>query len=210
MQVIAHRGQWFSPEDKNSREALCRAFQAGYGVETDIRDLAGKLVVSHDMPKGDALPLNVMLEDYHRAGGTGTLALNIKSDGLTDALNSLLNEYEIRRYFCFDMSVPDTLPYLRAEMNAAARLSEYEPEGPLSKQASFYWVDNFHNLILDMNLLEDWMHSGKQVCLVSPELHGYGHHAYWKTLASLPKDLLAKDELMLCTDFAEQAREYFA
>lgn len=210
MQILAHRGHWLTPEEKNSRQALQRAFQSGFGVETDVRDFDGTLVVSHDMPGREALPLNEMFEDYIQAEDPGTLALNIKSDGLTDVIQQLLIQYGIKRYFCFDMSVPDTLPYLHNGLNAAARLSEYEPEGLLSDLAPVLWVDGFQYQDVPGESLGAWLGWGKQVCLVSPELHGRDYAPYWQKLRERPDILWKYPDLMLCTDYPEQAREYFA
>jgi len=207
MHILAHRGYWLTPTEKNSRAALQRAFTAGMGVETDIRDLSGELVISHDMPQHDALPLAAVLEDYVRAGQPGWFALNIKSDGLTAALHRLLAHYALQRYFCFDMSVPDTLPYLRAGMCTAARLSEYEPEGLLSEQAPVLWVDGFAGQTVSPARLRTWLERGKQVCLVSPELHGRHPDALWALLASLPDAVRRHPGLMLCTDLPDAARE---
>lgn len=55
IEILAHRGWWTSREDQNSLDALTRALTAGFGVETDIRDCAGRLVVSHDMPTAPRL-----------------------------------------------------------------------------------------------------------------------------------------------------------
>ncbi|ASV56828.1 hypothetical protein LJPFL01_3465 [Lelliottia jeotgali] len=210
MQILAHRGHWLTPGEKNSRQALQRAFQSGFGVETDVRDFDGTLVVSHDMPGHEALPLSVMFEDYVQAENPGTLALNIKSDGLTDVLQHLLIQHGIKHYFCFDMSVPDTLPYLHRGLNAAARLSEYEPEGMLSELAPVLWVDGFQYQDVSPDRLEEWLGWGKQVCLVSPELHGREHAPFWHKLATLSDILWKYPALMLCTDYPEQAKEYFA
>ena len=53
--VLAHRGWWSDPQDKNTRAAFAKAFAAGYGVETDVRDQGGRLVISHDPPTGEDL-----------------------------------------------------------------------------------------------------------------------------------------------------------
>lgn len=215
MNILAHRGCWHAPEDKNSRLALQRAFSAGFGVETDIRDLDGTLVVCHDLPFQGALLLTAVLEDYVRAGSPGPLALNIKSDGLTKKLHQLLEHHGITqcsssRYFCFDMSVPDTLPYLKTGLVTAARISEYEPEGPLSALTQVLWVDGFYGLDVSAGRLQGWLNQGYQVCLVSPELHGRPHLALWEALASLPIALRLHDNLMLCTDYPYDAREVLA
>lgn len=200
MYFLAHRGWWNRASEKNTRLALSRAFQAGFGVETDIRDLDGELVISHDMPRRGALPLAVMLGDYVSAGRPGTLALNIKSDGLAAPLHHLLNFHKVTDYFCFDMSVPDTLSYLQEGMPVAARLSEYEQEGPLSERADHLWWDAFSERSLPVDRLQNWLLSGKRVCLVSPELHGRPTDAFWGQLTSLPDSIRHHKGLMLCTD----------
>jgi hypothetical protein len=43
MEILAHRGWWTSREHQNSLDALTRALTAGFGVEADIRDCAGRL-----------------------------------------------------------------------------------------------------------------------------------------------------------------------
>lgn len=210
MLMLAHRGYWLRAREKNTRTALMRAFEKVLGVETDIRDLNGELVISHDMPDTKALRLEEMLNGYVTAGKPGYLALNIKSDGLTGALHSLLHSYGIRRYFCFDMSVPDTLPYLSAGLNVAARLSEYEPEGALSRRAPMLWVDSFYGANFSADKIAGWLQAGKQICLVSPELHGRSPIALWDLLSSLPDMLRADPRLMLCTDFPLEAQEVLA
>ena len=56
MELLAHRGLWQEPAEKNSRIAFERAFQAGFGVETDLRDHGGTVVISHDPPGTTAEP----------------------------------------------------------------------------------------------------------------------------------------------------------
>ena len=38
MRILAHRGFWNSKEERNSIVAFEKAFQNGFGIETDIRD----------------------------------------------------------------------------------------------------------------------------------------------------------------------------
>ena len=54
MQILSHRGLWHSSMERNTKDAFVRSFDAGLGTETDLRDICGKIVVSHDMPHGDA------------------------------------------------------------------------------------------------------------------------------------------------------------
>lgn len=209
MRVLAHRGIWHVTTEKNTRQALRRAFMAGFGAETDVRDLDGELVISHDMPRQGALPFATVLEDYARAGQPGCLALNIKADGLAEAVGQLLKFHGITNYFCFDMSVPDTLTYLHAKLVTASRLSEYEPEGLLSDLTQVLWIDGFNDLCVSVTRLQNWLENGKQVCLVSPELHGRHPVALFHQLAVLPDSLRRHPSLMLCTDLPVEAREIF-
>lgn len=210
MQILAHRGLWRTDEEKNTRQSLQRAFKAGFGTETDIRDLDGELVVSHDMPRKGGLTLATMLDDYVKAGSPGTLALNIKSDGLSTSLQYLLNYYEIADFFCFDMSVPDALSYRDHHLPFAARLSEYEPEGLLSEQAAFLWWDMFDGDLPSVERLYDWLAQGKRVCIVSPELHGKPYKPYWEQLRTMPTSIRQHTSLQLCTDHPDYAGEFFS
>ncbi|EMJ5851796.1 hypothetical protein R5P12_003521 [Klebsiella aerogenes] len=206
MHILAHRGVWQHPEEKNTRKALNHAFRRGFGAETDVRDLNGELVISHDMPETGALPLETVLDDYRLAGQPGMLALNLKSDGLAVPLKQLLSQYGIHRYFCFDMSVPDTLACLQEGLIAAARVSEYEPEGKLSTLAAAIWVDGFTANPLNPEQLLRWLTQGKSVCLVSPELHGRAPAPFLDTLRALPEIVRSHPNLMLCTDFPASAQ----
>ena len=46
--IIAHRGLWKKPSEKNSKLALFKALENGFSIETDIRyDKDIGLVISH-------------------------------------------------------------------------------------------------------------------------------------------------------------------
>ena len=45
---------------KNTLSAFTRAFDNGFGVETDLRDYNGTLVISHDVPQEESL----LFEDF--------------------------------------------------------------------------------------------------------------------------------------------------
>ena len=46
--ILAHRGLWQNVAAKNSISSIKLALVNGFGLETDIRDLDGELVISHD------------------------------------------------------------------------------------------------------------------------------------------------------------------
>lgn len=206
MNLLAHRGLWKLPEDKNSLHALSAAFKLGIGIETDIRDCDGTLVVSHDPPlSSNSLRLDVLLEAYSEQHAQSVLALNIKSDGLHPSLLSAIERHNIKNYFIFDMSIPDTLGYLRLKMPCAARISEYEPNSALAKNATWIWLDSFYSEWFDISLIQSWLVEGKRVAVVSPELHHRPYLPLWRKLKSLHD----QSQVFLCTDFVMEAQEFF-
>lgn len=58
MEIISHRGYWKCKNEKNTKIAFNRSFNMGYGIETDIRDFRGELVISHDIATSESLQLN--------------------------------------------------------------------------------------------------------------------------------------------------------
>lgn len=219
MIYLAHRGFWKGTAEKNSRAVLSSAFANGFGVETDIRDLNGQLVISHDIATPPALALSTVLSDYDKAGRPGCLALNIKSDGLVHALLAELDQFEgmRRSAFVFDMSVPDSLHYLdHTDLRVFTRHSEYEPYPPFEMRADGVWMDCFVNQWVDPLEIVRRLRRGQQVAIVSPELHKRAvHKIFWQLLlkalenAQLPSEIINRN-LMLCTDFPQEAENFFS
>lgn len=206
MRLLCHRGYWWPNGAKNSRESLAEAIQRGYGVETDIRDCDGALVVSHDPPRSDtALSLDELLGAYEASTRRPCLALNIKSDGLYDVIALKVTEFQVSNFFVFDMSLPDMLGYARRKLPFAVRLSEYEQQNELLSEAPFVWLDGFHSDWYPVEFVEKLLCLNKKVAIVSPELHGRGHLTLWESL----KALGAHEGLYLCTDFVNEALEVF-
>jgi glycerophosphoryl diester phosphodiesterase len=206
MIFLAHRGHWLHPDDRNSAAALARAVSAGYGLETDIRDHDGALVVAHDPPTGAGLmTLDDLLDLYVSAGAPGALALNIKADGLHRPLLEALERWNLTNAFVFDMSTPDTLGYLRRGARVFTRQSEYEPQPAFYAQAAGVWLDCFERDWITAEVVEGHLAADKQVALVSPELHGRAHQDAWERW----RGLAGRGGLMLCTDFPDEARAVF-
>lgn len=213
MERLAHRGWWKTAEEKNSRVALERALAAGFGVETDLRDRSGEIVISHDPPGPNSpeLSFEQLLATYRRLDAKGTLALNIKSDGLAGEVLRLLQAYDLPPYFVFDMSVPDMLAYSRLQMRVFTRQSEIESPILLRDDATFFpsvgiWLDSFTEIWYSTDTIREHLDSGLDVCVVSPELHRREHHTWWEHLRSFLKttelDKTNKSgNLLLCTDF---------
>lgn len=99
--VVAHRGWWDVPAQQNTLPAFARAFDAGIGVELDVRDCVGSLVVSHDPPVGD-YEVHLGFSDVLRLLGDrdNVLAVNVKSCGLAPWFAKLRAP---RNWFFFDL-----------------------------------------------------------------------------------------------------------
>jgi glycerophosphoryl diester phosphodiesterase len=61
MNIISHRGFWRDKEEMNTRTSFLRAIENNFGIETDVRDHSGELVISHDMPIGDK---NITFDEF--------------------------------------------------------------------------------------------------------------------------------------------------
>jgi hypothetical protein len=203
MIILSHRGYWTVPDEKNSPIAFKRSFDLGFGTETDVRDCVGRLVISHDMPVGNELDLGDFLRIYGKR--KLPLAINIKSDGLVAPLKQAMQAAGISDWFVFDMSIPDMRSYLKAEVPVFARMSEVEKEPAWIDEVSGIWLDGFSDIWYDTNFIDRLLNKGLRVCIVSPELHGREHEAFWSKLSVLS----GRYGLMLCTDFPEQARDFF-
>lgn len=208
MNFIAHRGLWEIPEQKNTAGAFIKALQLGFGIETDVRDYRGELVISHDIPSDESIKFSEFLAIVKTHHKQSLLAINVKSDGLQDKFEgSAIEEFN---HFYFDMSVPDALIYSKLGMEFYTRYSDIEPSPSLFLESKGIWLDNFSSNTFDMEAAQGFLTAGKRVALVSPELHGYCYKEYWSDV----KEYIAKnreylDFIDLCTDYPLQAQEFF-
>jgi len=208
MIIISHRGYWKNQEEKNKQISFDRSFKLGYGTETDIRDYMGELVISHDIADEDSLKIQDFFRIYNSYSNPNlTLALNIKSDGLQAKLKQKLIEFGIENYFVFDMSIPDTLGYIRNNVVSFTRQSEYEPLPAFIEECQGIWLDAFESIWYDDKVLLNHLQNGKQVAIVSPELHKRSHLELWEYLRS--NNYHELDNVVLCTDLPEDATEFF-
>ena len=208
MQILSHRGYWKNKQEQNKKIAFNRSFESGFGTETDIRDLAGELVISHDLPVGGELTVEEFFKIYCKHDKNLPLALNIKSDGLQEPLKLLIEKYSIANYFVFDMSIPDTLKWIEHRVYFFSRESEFEPIPSFQEEATGIWIDCFLSDWISESQINKYLVQGKKVCLVSPDLHHREHHTFWKYLQTT--DILHNRNLMLCTDFPEEAKLFFS
>ncbi len=214
MLILAHRGLWRREAEKNSLGALHEALVQGFGVETDIRDDRGRVVISHDLPTGTDPSFEDFLDVYIRVGSLEPLALNVKSDGLQVNIKKSLDDRQIKsdRYFLFDMAVPDALPYLQMGMPCFTRESEIEPSPAFVDQASGVWLDCFFKDWINRGAILKHCDAGRRVALVSPELHRRDKSGAWACWREVYRSLRAQGRqsmMMVCTDHPIEARDYF-
>lgn len=207
MITISHRGYWKMPAEKNTSVAFDRSFSLGYGTETDLRDLGGKLVVSHDPPAMDAMHADDMFAQVAAHDPTLTLALNIKADGLQTLVSDAVTRHGLTGCFVFDMAVPDAVQWLKTDIAVFTRHSDVEEVPALYAKAKGVWLDAFGGDWWDMTTIAAHLAVGKQVAVVSPELHGRDHTAVWTMMRA--SEVCQSNDVILCTDIPETAKEFF-
>ncbi len=142
-----------------------------YGVELDLRDENGTLILSHD-------PFSVgeLFEDYLKKYRHGTMILNIKSERIEHRVLELINKYQIKSYFFLDSSFPMIfLLSNNGEKNIALRFSEYEGMDTIRAMAgkvAWIWVDCFTQFPVTKAIYDEMKALGYKLCMVSPELQG--------------------------------------
>ena len=195
--ILCHRGLWDSPLEGNSLESILRAISEGFGVEFDVRDSFGEVVIAHDPPVEEFRPptLTMLLEKLAKIEADSNMAINMKSDGLEPLIHSISVPH-----FFFDMSFPDQLSYQKAKRRLAIRVSEYEPlfASSLSSRADVIWIDAFQSdWYLEENVFERLLQEEATKVFVSPELHGRNYEGVWSALRPL---FLSRNDIMICTD----------
>ena len=200
IKIIAHRGFWKKEEEKNTKKAFERAFDSGFGIETDLRDIKGTIVISHNMPDGDEMTFEELLQLL--GGRNLTLALNIKADGQAEEIKSLLNKYNHTNYFTFDMSIPEMVFQHKVGLKVFTGISDIVPNPVLFEKAEGVWLDCFNSDWFGEKEILNIQKENKKICIVSPDLHKREYKDVWKKYKNVKG-------LMLCTDYPEEAEEFF-
>ena len=204
--ILAHRGHWKDEFDyeglaKNSLEAIGRAAELGFGLETDLRDFRGEIIISHD----PALNIDLNFADVLGFDLLGLVAFNIKADGLAPMISSLVDiarpQFE---YFFFDMSIPEMQRYASHNLPLADRMSEIEDSSGSNR--SYVWLDSFKTEWYIQ--VSEWLRlsKGKKVIVVSPELPG---RPYWQSWEWMANQMNLHTNLYLCTDYPLQFLSYW-
>lgn len=205
MQILSHRGLWFSPEERNKKEAFIRSFDSGLGTETDLRDICGKIVISHDMPTGNEISFEEVLQIMD--GRNLPLALNIKADGQAEVIKALLQKYGHSNYFTFDMSIPDMVVQINSCLTVFTGKSDILTEAVLLDKAAGVWLDSFYSDWFIAQDIDEILAQDKKLCIVSADLHKRDTSKQWDIIKQ--SNFFSTDNLMLCTDKPMEAKEFF-
>ena len=208
--IFAHRGRWNNNNEKNKMIALSSALQAGYSIETDIRDYQGSLCISHDPPSQDEIgSLDELLGFYKSRNCKSKLALNVKADGIQYLIKEKLTSYNITDYFLFDMSIPDHLKYKEMGLKEYMRVSEHESYEVLERTSEGIWYDFKRYTRPNIIGANRFLKKNQRLNFVSPELHGYTdmRATVWGIIREQGFHRL--DTFELCTDYPDEAYNYF-
>tara|TARA_B100000886_G_scaffold307078_1_gene239893 strand:+ start:47171 stop:47767 length:597 start_codon:yes stop_codon:yes gene_type:complete len=166
MEIIQHR--------RNKIDLLIST-PNNFGVEIDIRTYKNRLIIHHD-PCCEGIDFEEWLKFYNN----GTLILNVKEEGLEKMLLNILEKNNIEKFFFLDQSFPFLIKTSKqGEKRCAVRFSEYESlETVLNLKGliDWVWVDFFNKFPLDNESFIKLKDHQFKICLVSPELQGFGEN----------------------------------
>jgi len=163
---IAHR------VNQLDETVAAEVFGAADGIEFDIRDTGGDIVVQHDPFLGGQL-----FTDFLKFCPSNKFYIvNVKSEGIERRAIADLEAHGIMQFFLLDCSIPMMVRLGKeGERRLAVRFSEYESLATVGVMASFVswvWVDVFTQLPLTSFVETFLRNRGLKLCLVSPELQG--------------------------------------
>jgi hypothetical protein len=208
VRILSHRGIVRGGTTQNDAKAFAAALKNGFGLETDLRDCDGSVVISHDPPRASNphMAFSEFVKTWRETSAPdAVLALNIKADGLCKLVSEEVKSLSPARYFFFDMSVPDSLHFLRAGLPVFGRVSEYEPAPQVNEGHQGIWLDCFKSEWFTMDDIKKLLNTFGRVAIVSPELHKRPHMQMWKALKQ--SELLDDPRLLVCTDFPDEMKE---
>ncbi len=110
-----------------------KSLPTSFGVELDLRDYNGKIVLEHD-------PFDYQssddFEEYLRHYHHQTMILNVKSERIEAEVLNLVKKYQVVQYFFLDSSFPMIVKLAsNNEKNIALRFSEFEGLDPIRNMA---------------------------------------------------------------------------
>lgn len=143
-----------------------------YGIELDLRDYNGDIIVQHDSCKE-----GVLFREYMKQSKDFDMILNIKCERIETKVIEILNDNNYKgNYFMLDCSFPMIYSLSKdGNKNIALRFSEFEGIDTLINmkgKVEWVWVDVFTTIPLTIDIYKKIKDLGYKICLVSPELQG--------------------------------------
>jgi hypothetical protein len=189
--IYAHRGFWHEKSEQNTETAFTACISEGFAIETDLRLKDDGLVLAHSTEDLRNSPPGISQSLF-----STKVALNIKEDGLLQALLDFRIAIMDSDSFVFDGSIPEMLIYKKAGIPHALRLSEYEMEP--AWDTGILWIDGFEDdwWLKDSPVKKHFL--GKKVIIVSPEIHGRDPLNTWDFVLENWEN--PNYEIAICTD----------
>lgn len=222
MDILAHRANLHGPDHatENSLDACAAALAQGFGLEIDVRrDPSNRFYISHDPARWTQANALETYASVFAAARQQRIAVNAKELGYLRELAELI---ETRVFgprallFDFELLEPATPGASQRAIRAiasgtavplASRLSDRgEPVAQcLGIPGEVAWADEFDRFWLTRAEVEALRVAGREVVVISPELHGFDHAARRRRWA----DFKTWGVDCICTDFPIEAREFF-
>ena len=196
MKIIKHR--------VNTIEELA-SVEPAYGVEIDLRNHNGELILAHDPFSADLVHFIDWLKFYHH----DMIVLNIKEEGLETKILEVVSALNVQNFFFLDQSFPFLFKTLiSGESRTAIRFSDLESIDTVTRtlnmsvtKPKWLWIDSFSGEWSHLKELDKIKSLGLNVCLASPELHGRNLDL---ELREIRKSASARDIDSVCTKFPEK------
>jgi hypothetical protein len=207
MKIVAHRGMWDKAIDQNTIPSFKRAVKYGCGIETDVRNLRGNLVISHGLVSESPLSFDTALGSIapDLIVKKLPLCINIKEDGLVEMIKKSLLPYPALDYVIFDAAFPELYKFAKNKIPYLCRISDYEVFNKLIEDCSGIWLDSLDSDWITHNKLSEINSYKKRIFIVSPELHSREFEDFWEILRIFDFEV----ETFLCTDNILEALEKF-
>ncbi|MDB9746535.1 hypothetical protein OAB07_00500 [Candidatus Pelagibacter sp.] len=141
-----------------------------FGVEIDVRSINKKLILNHE-PFQNAVLLDTFLKKFNHK----FLILNVKEEGIENAILNCVKKNKVKNYFLLDVTIPKIFQFIKnkKKSNFCLRISKFEKLGDLNffnRNIEWIWIDTFDGKIpLNDKDLKRYSKRFK-LCLVSPEL----------------------------------------
>ena len=145
-------------------------FSISDGIEFDIRDSNGHIIVQHD-PFLDGQ----LLTDFVKYCPSDKFYIvNVKSEGIEQDAITILESNNITSFFLLDCSIPSIIKLKnKGERRTCVRFSEYESLDTIQLMkdvVTWVWIDVFTKMPLNSDIYKILKSYNLKICLVSPEL----------------------------------------